>query len=213
MKTEEVLANEYYGCFSKFLASHNPEKQIELAGDRELAFTSKAPSLIHVINAYSKDLVIKWIVVQLMSISDFAIINHDLDNDRLINLAEAIIVEFYYMNADELTLFVYLFKTGCYGELHGVIDPSKVMASLREFASYRMEMLYRIEARKKSLNQFKIGINTITKEDSDKLKREAKNDISAFIKLFRGANIEGKEKELWEIWRKNEREGMQLIMG
>lgn len=212
-KRSVSLVNSYYGSAKEFMIVNNPDRQKLLVRDKLMAFKSEAPSLTHVRNAYSDKIVSSWLLIQLESVNNFCSVKQKMNDKQLREAAISIESEFSYLNVDELMLFFQLLKTGAYGEFYGAVDPMKIMVSLREFTDYRRDMISRVEAEDRNVQLFKPNPNVVSREAMEKLKREAKNDISAFIKLFRGANIEGKEKELWEIWRKNEREGMQLIMG
>ena len=185
--------------------------QKNVALDRHRAFAGTAPSLTKLKYAYSEDLVRDWIVIHLNNLNDYCGVKEKMTLEQMNEAASVIQVGYGYLKATELMLFFFDFKMGKYGKLYGSVDPLQISNALMEFVKQRRDSLFKIDAEQRNKELLNANPNTITKEQMLQLKEKAKADINAFRKLFEGANLKN-EKEVWELWKKDEIAAMKLIM-
>lgn len=81
-------------------------------------------------------------------------------------LSEIIIIDYGYLKAPEILLFLHRFKKGQYGQFYGFVDPMKIAVALNQHVKDRQGEISRIEEK-----EYKRYLDAQRKE-------RAKNSIS-----------------------------------
>ncbi len=134
-------------------AQFNPDYQIEIlktANSNEIAFLQDTPTLSLISEAYSEEVPIYWLKLQLDSLDDFTGVREKLSESQKAELSELIYLNYYYLKVSEIALFFAWLKSGKYGQFYGAVDPMKIMSSLDQFANDRRKSIEVYEQRKKN---------------------------------------------------------------
>lgn len=102
-----------------------------------LALRPDIPSLALLADLYGTSTPIEWLKTQLVSLNDFAETRLKLTPEQLDETAYLIEAAHPTLTAADICLFIARVKTGEYGSFYGSIDPMKIIAFLRQYASER----------------------------------------------------------------------------
>jgi hypothetical protein len=180
----DIAIHQKYGDARRFAETFNPDLQKICAENLERSFTGNAPTIASLRSAYTERQVRVWILAQLENLNQYAGTKNKMDPNQMKMLAEIIMVEYFYFKASELLLFFHQFKAGKYGELYGSVDPLRVSSALVEFASYRRDMLFRIE--------------TKSREEQRILNSEAYETNAITIQQYRRRKLK-RSKKIWSV--------------
>lgn len=137
-----------YPDLDAFMVSMNPSAQQYCAEHTDRVFNGNAPSMVVMDTAYGKDAATRWMLPQLLNLALYCGVKEKLDVEQATELARIIRTEFGYLNAAELMLFFYRFKSGRYGRFYGAVDPLEIMIALREhFIPERNQKISELENR------------------------------------------------------------------
>lgn len=155
-----------YGDGRKFAETFNPDLQRSCAENVDRSLTGNAPTIASLRGAYPTEQVRVWILAQLENLNAYAGTKNKMNPDQMMMLSDIIMTDYFYLKASELLLFFFQFKAGKFGELYGSVDPLRVSSALVEFASYRRDMLFRIETKSREEKRIQhaeeYGKNAIT---------------------------------------------------
>lgn len=176
-----------YGGRSSFLRKFNPDMQIVVAKNEEIAFLSNTPSLGLLKKTYGENTAAMWLMPQIWDLCEYTNSKGKLDERQARQLAEMIAIEYGYMKVTELLLFFYRLKCGRYGKFYGVVDPMMVMAALDTFRKERND--YLANNRREEPEPPK---DTITAEEYFKRKGISDEDQKDVMKIIQRFNEEDK---------------------
>lgn len=125
---------ERYGDAEMFLKTFNPDIQWKVAAQPEKALLGKAPSLRLVDQTYSPEIALCWLEIALEGLNDFCGVR---EKSSMQQAARLIMLEYPYLKITEISLFLYRFKCGRYGEFFGAVDPLRIMCALMKFTRER----------------------------------------------------------------------------
>lgn len=115
-------------------------------------------------------------MAQLEDVNDFVGIKRKMSVAQMEHLAQIISIEYYYLKASEIHLFLFRLKAGRYGQFYGVIDPLKITQALTCFCHERQLEVSRIDQRKKQCEMDQLrktwAETCVTREQYEKLKNK-----------------------------------------
>lgn len=125
--------------------------------------------------AYSDKAILLWLKIYIDNLNDFCGVKEKLTDVQIIELANIIYYEYYYLNIAEIALFFIKYKTGTFGEFYGVIDPLKITSAFIEFTKGRraaIDALERKDAKEQAdLNRLKWAASAVTYEQYLEIKK------------------------------------------
>lgn len=122
----------------------NPQAAARLPNNIEKVYTSDAPTIGLVSEAYGRCSALDWINIQLHSIDLFTQVKNDLGENARKELAELILSHYGFLKLPEFMLFVARFKLGLYGKFYGSFDPIAFCEAIKKFRTDRNIELERI---------------------------------------------------------------------
>lgn len=123
----------------------SPEEQIGVSHDRRKCHLANYPTLGLLEQTYGANAAARWLVPQLLNLSEYCGCRGKFTKRQLAELACVIAEEFPYLKVSEFMLFFHRFKAGCYGRFYGAVDPMLITNKLRtEFIRERNAALDRL---------------------------------------------------------------------
>lgn len=115
------------------------------------AYLGKAPTLTTVRQAYGRELLEVWIMVQLESVNDFCGATQKMEIPQMKELATIIATEYHHLKTSELLLFFHRLKCGEYGHFYGAIDPQRIALALITFGKERITEMMHYERKQQQI--------------------------------------------------------------
>lgn len=138
-KSERALAvAAKYKDLADFLTRCNPNAQAYAAANEEIALTGTAPAIIALVEAYGKNPIEGWLMIQLKNLNDFTGVSKKVTTGQMTEIATLILARYSHLKASELLLFFSRIKAGLYGQFYGVVDPQMITTSLLKYDRNRM---------------------------------------------------------------------------
>lgn len=136
---------EKYKTAEYFLTIYNPSFQERYTRDLKLAYTSDAPTLFAVADAFGEDVAILWLSVQLRDLSEYSNCTTKLTAELEEALSRQIFSDRKTWKVTVLMHFFLLMKGGSYGHFFGYVDTLLIAESLRRFATEKRDLDYKFE--------------------------------------------------------------------
>lgn len=133
-----------YSNFSELGKVFNPQIGARLPNNIERVYTSDAPTMQLVSEAYGRARALEWINIQLNSVDLFTQVKNDLSEEARKELAELILSYYGFFKLPEFMLFIARFKLGIYGKFYGSFDPIAFCEAIKKFRSDRNLELERL---------------------------------------------------------------------
>ena len=149
-KTRAIF--EAYGSGESFLIRFNPDNGKAYTKDEEDAIMGTYPCLSELNEAYGKNDVKTFIMIQVRALNEFVGTANRMSTMQIEKLAEAIYDDFYFFKVTEILLFFKYFRGGRFGRFYGSVDPLFIMSCLWDFKRLRDEKISIFETR---MNQAK----------------------------------------------------------
>ncbi|WP_319505951.1 DUF6633 family protein [Bacteroides graminisolvens] len=143
-KAQITCLTTKYSTFCELGKAFNPQVGARLPNNTERVYTSDAPTIQLVSEAYGRTNALSWISIQLNSIDLFTQVKNDLNEDARKELAELILSHYGFLKLPEFMLFVARFKLGIYGRFYGSFDPIAFCEAIKRFRSDRNIELERL---------------------------------------------------------------------
>lgn len=119
------------------LTTLSPAMQHVLYPNKDDCYFGNYPTLAELNRAYNPKTAQAWLIPQLTDLSEFAGAKGKLTDNQLIQCAEIIATDYYYLKVSELMLFFSRLKRSKYGRFYGAIDPMIILSSLDDFLQER----------------------------------------------------------------------------
>lgn len=169
-----------YHSKAELLSFFNPDKQMQYCGGelRERCTVGNAPRVKNVIEAYGKETIESWLIIQLFDLSEYFGVKEKMTKKSLEQLASILANEYRGYRLTEFMLVFYDLKKGKYGKMYGVVDPVVIAQAFEQYDEERQEILHGYYQRlQREEDERRINDpNNITYEEYLRLKNESSND-------------------------------------
>lgn len=130
--TKEQFLQEYsvYSCVSKY-------NHIRTIQD---ALLENSSSLACLKKESSKDYVLAYIELWILSLSEFVNVKHNMTPSQISETAYYIYQDYYYFKISDITLVFTNAKKGYYGEYYHTLDGAMVLGWFKKYAEERAEI-------------------------------------------------------------------------
>lgn len=127
--SKEQFLQEYsvFSCISKY--SH--------IKDIKGILTEYSPSLISLKKESSRDYVIAYIELWIVSLSEFVNVKHGMSPAQINETAFYIFQDYYYFKISDITFIFTSAKKGYYGDFYHTLDGAMILSWFREYANER----------------------------------------------------------------------------
>lgn len=163
---------------SALLERWNPSLQATAASKviADLSLNRDIPALMDVKNTYGEQTAYQWLLVQLLSLNNYAGVNNGMTDAQVSELAYLILSNYYYLNLAEIMQFIAKFKLGIYGQFYGSVDPLKITSALQSYIRDRNRSIDDAENERKRKERERQAEenrkNAVTYEEYLKLKNQ-----------------------------------------
>lgn len=127
-------------------------------------------------NTYGEQTAYQWLLVQLLSLNNYAGVNNGMTDAQVSELAYLILSNYYYLNLAEIMQFIAKFKLGIYGQFYGSVDPLKITSALQSYIRDRNRSIDDAENERKRKERERQAEenrkNAVTYEEYLKLKNQ-----------------------------------------
>ena len=161
----QFLQKRYGNVGTSFINHYNPDFFCAHQLTAEDCYFGKYPTLAELAKQYDRKFPSSWLMFQLISLSEYCGCKEKISDYMLIQCADVIATDFYYLKVSELILFFHRFKSGNYGQFYGAVDPLIITTSLREFVRERATAIDRHEQEEKAKERETWKKNAITYEE------------------------------------------------
>ena len=161
----QFLQKRYGSVGTSFINHYNPDFFCAHQLTAEDCYFGKYPTLAELAKQYDRKSPSSWLMFQLISLSEYCGCKEKISDYMLIQCADVIATDFYYLKVSELILFFHRFKSGNYGQFYGAVDPLIITTSLREFVRERATAIDRHEQEEKAKERETWKKNAITYEE------------------------------------------------
>ena len=161
----QFLQKRYGSVGTSFINHYNPDFFCAHQLTAEDCYFGKYPTLAELAKQYDRKFPSSWLMFQLISLSEYCGCKEKISDYMLIQCADVIATDFYYLKVSELILFFHRFKSGNYGQFYGAVDPLIITTSLREFVRERATAIDRHEQEEKAKERETWKKNAITYEE------------------------------------------------
>ena len=117
------------------MTDYNPSAQLTFARNPTLAVFGSLPELSVLRRVYGDNAPVMWLIPQLKNLSEYCGVKEKMTTEMLMNCAQVIATDYYYLKISELMYFFHRFKGGHYGEFYGAVDPLRITSALSVFVS------------------------------------------------------------------------------
>lgn len=149
----------------EFLSRYAPDTQIANTSDIAMCVMGDALTLSQLDGTYGKNASSLWLVPQLTDLSEFCNVQNSLSERHIVQLAQLISAEYFYLKITELMLFFRRMKTGSYGKVYGTVSPIDIMVALKQFVKERNEVMNEAETKQRELQLEEWSQSAITYEE------------------------------------------------
>lgn len=136
---------------SALLERWNPYLQAKASSEviADLSLNTDIPALVDVKNTYGAQTAYQWLLIQLLSLNNYAGVNNGMSDAQVKELAYLILYNYYYLNLAEIMQFIAKFKLGVYGQFYGYVDPLKIASALQTYIRERKQSIDIVENEQK----------------------------------------------------------------
>lgn len=127
----------------ELLKQYNPSLQPKYCQYPKRCILGKAPTLHDIKALYGAKTVESWLIIQLNDFNESVNFKEDkkIQIPNMVQIARMTIAKFYYLKLSEVMLFFFNLKLGEYGKLYGRIDTITFFTALKQFFTYRGELI------------------------------------------------------------------------
>lgn len=138
--SKEQFLQEYsiYSCVSRY----NHIKDIKGV------LSEYSPSLVRLKKESSKDYVLAYIELWILSLSEFVNVKYSMSPAQISETAFYIYQDYYYFKISDITLLFTNAKKGYYGEFFHTLDGAMILGWFKKYAEERSEIAENIGIRK-----------------------------------------------------------------
>ena len=141
----QIFQKRYGNVGVSFINHYNPDFFCAHQLTADDCYFGKYPTLAELVKQYDRKFPSSWLMFQLISLSEYCGCKEKISDYMLIQCADVIATDFYYLKVSELILFFHRFKSGNYGQFYGAVDPLIITTSLREFLKERISVIEKRE--------------------------------------------------------------------
>lgn len=146
-----MALRDHYPALEAFMSDNTPSKQIELCHYPEQCVFGNSPTLTKLNLAFGDYSAEKWLVPQIVEVSLVLGLKENATVEQTRFTASAIATLYPWLKTEELMLFFFRFKAGCYEQFYCRFDPQTLLRSMRMFMTdrnyyYRIRDQTRLEA-------------------------------------------------------------------
>jgi len=130
--TKDQFMQEY--SIPSCLIKYNHIKNIKIA------LKEYSPSLVLLSKKYTKDYVLSYIEMWILSLNEFMNIKYKMNPKQIRETAFYIYQDYFYFKISDITLIFTNAKKGYFGELHHSLDGAIILKWFRKYAGERAEI-------------------------------------------------------------------------
>lgn len=138
----EVIKKKFGTTAKDFLLCVTPSIQTKVCQDEGNCYFGDFPTLGMLNEVYGKNTATAWAIPQLTDLSEYCGVKEKFSTNQLMQCAEIIAADYYYLKVSELLLFFAKFKRCAYGRFYGSVDPLVIAEALKEFCRERNVAYY-----------------------------------------------------------------------
>lgn len=125
----------------ELLLKYHVNNSVTITNDQTYCIFGNVPTLWAANNIYGKGTAEEWLVYQFSDLSEFAGVSKKINSQQLLQMAQLMVADFWYLKMTEVMLFIRRFKVGRYGTFFGNVDPLVIMDSVGKFLVERNDTI------------------------------------------------------------------------
>ena len=126
--------------YRDFLDMFSPIKQRDYCAGTARALrcveSTTAPTLLEAVNAYGRNKVVAWMMLQIYNLSEVAGCRDKITDAACEDAATFLVTEYPYYRVSEIMLFFWRCKFGSFGRFYGAVDVQTLAEWFHKFRGY-----------------------------------------------------------------------------